>query len=148
VQQSPFIAPNPSETARGKKLRYASHGLRFKLKGANERVAQFERRVGRASTDEDIGPIEAPDSAEWTFGANRRDVGSLHIDTLTINASDLARRGCIAVHPVGGWWKDSKRVDPEVCVARYGLVVEIDSPTEDLYTNIAQKIRPIVPVGV
>jgi hypothetical protein len=148
IALSTFIAPNPSETARGKKLRYASHGLRFKLKGADERVAQFERRVGRASTDEDTGPIEAPDSAEWTFGANRRDVGSLHIDTLTINASDLARRGCIAVHPVGGWWKDSKRVDPEVCVARYGLVVEIDSPTEDLYTNIAQKIRPIVPVGV
>lgn len=148
IALSTFIAPNPSETARGKKLRYASHGLRFKLQGADENVVQFVRRVGRASTDEDLGPVEGPDSAEWAFGTNRRDVGSLHIDSLTINASDLARRGCIAVHPVGGWWKDSKRVDPGACVARYGLVVEIDSPSEDLYTNITQKIRPVVPVGV
>jgi hypothetical protein len=148
IALSTFISPNPSETARGKKLRYASHGLRFKLKGADETVAQFERRVGRASTDEDAGPVEGPDSKEWDFGTNRRDVGSLHIDSLTLNASDLARRGCIAVHPVGGWWKDSKRVDPADCMARYGLVVEIDSPSEDLYTNITQKIRPVVQVGV
>ena len=148
IALSTFIAPNPSETARGQKLRYASHGLRFKLKGADENVDQFVRRVGRASTDEDVGPIEGPDSAEWTFGTNRRDVGSLHIDSLTINASDLARRGCIAVHPVGGWWKYNKQVDPGACVARYGLVVEIDSPSEDLYTNISQKISPVVPVGV
>lgn len=148
IALSTFIAPNPSETARGKKLRYASHGLRFKLKGENENVDEFERRVGRASTDEDARPVEGPDSAEWDFGTNRKDVGSLHIDSLTIKASDLARRGCIAVHPVGGWWKDSRRVDPAACVARYGLVVEIDSPSEDLYTNITQKIRPIVPIGV
>ncbi len=148
IALSTFIAPNPSETARGKKLRYASHGLRFKLKGENENIDEFERRVGRASTEEDARPVEGPDRAEWDFGTNRRDVGSLHIDSLTIKASDLARRGCIAVHPVGGWWKDSKRVDPAECIARYGLVVEIDSPSEDLYTSIAQKIRPVVPVGV
>lgn len=99
-------------------------------------------------TDEDAGPVEGPDSAEWDFGTNRRDVGSLYIDSITLNASDLARRGCIAVHPVGGWWKDSKRVDPADCIARYGLVIEIDSPSEDLYTNITLKIRPVVPVGV
>lgn len=148
IALSTFIAPNPSETARGKKLRYASHGLRFKLKGENENVDEFERRVGRASTEEDARPVEGPDSAEWDFGTNRRDVGSLHIDSLTIKASDLARRGCIAVHPVGGWWKDSKIVDPAECVARYGLVVEIDSPSEYLYTSITQKIRPVVAVGV
>jgi hypothetical protein len=148
IALSTFIAPNPSETARGKKLRYASHGLRFKLKGENEDIEEFERRVGRASTEQDARPIEGPDSKEWDFGTNRRDVGSLHIDSLTIKASDLARRGCIAVHPVGGWWKDSKRIDPAECVARYGLVVEIDSPSEDLYASIAQQIRPVVPVGL
>ena len=148
IALSTFIAPNPSETARGKKLRYASHGLRFKLKSADEDVDGFVRRVGRASTDDDVGPVERPDSREWTFGPNRRDVGSLHIDSLTINASDLARRGCLAVHPVGGWWKDSKRVNPADCVARYGLVVEIESESEDLYTNITQEIRTVVPVGV
>lgn len=148
VSLSTFIAPNPSETARGRKLRYASHGLRFKLKGADETVPQFVRRVGRAAIDEDDGPVDGPDSAEWSFGTIRRDVGSLHIDSLHIRASDLARRDCIAVHPVGGWWKDGRRVDPATCVARYGLVVEIESSSEDvdLYAEIAQKIK--IPVGV
>lgn len=148
IALSTFIEPNPSETAKGKKLRYASHGLRFKLKGADEDVDEFVRRVGRASTDEDARLLEGPDSAEWHFGTNRRDVGSLHIDSLTVNASDLARRGCIAVHPVGGWWKDSKQADPATCITRYGLVMEIETPSEELYTNITQKIRPVVRVGV
>ena len=150
ISLSTFVEPNPSETARGRKLRYASHGLRFKLEGANETVPQFVQRVGRAVIDEDDGPIEGPDSAEWSFGTIRRDVGSLHIDSLTSLASDLARRDCIAIHPVGGWWKDGKRVDPANCVARYGLVVEIESHNEDvdLYTEIAQKIRVPVEVGV
>lgn len=148
ISLSTFVAPNPSETARGRKLRYASHGLRFKLKGADETVPQFVQRVGRAVINEDDGPVEGPDSAEWSYGTIRRDVGSLHIDSLTILASDLSRRDCIAIHPVGGWWKDGKRVDPEKCVARYGLVVEIESQNEDvdLYTAISQKIR--IPVGI
>ncbi len=148
ISLSTFIAPNPSEAARGRKLRYASHGLRFKLIGADETVQQFVQRVGRSVTDEDEGPIEGPASAEWDFGTNRRDVGSLHIDSLKVRASDLARRNCIAVHPVGGWWKDYKRVDPATCVARYGLVVEIESPSEGLYNEVAQKIAAVVAVGV
>jgi Subtilase family len=140
ISLSTFFSPNPSEAARGRKLRYASHGLRFKLKGADETVPQFLQRVGRAVIDEDAQPVEGPDSAEWTFGAIRRDVGSLHIDSIKVQASDLARRGYIAIHPVGGWWKDSKRINPAECVARYGLVVEIDSPEGELYTEIAAKI--------
>jgi hypothetical protein len=147
ISLSTFVAPNPSETARGRKLRYASHGLRFKLKGSDETVQQFVQRVGRAVIDEDEVPVDGPDSAEWAFGAIRRDVGSLHIDSLTIRASDLARRGCIGIHPVGGWWKDGKRVDPANSVARYGLVVEIESTSEELYTEIAQKIGVAVSIG-
>lgn len=149
ISLSTFIAPNPSETARGRKLRYASHGLRFKLKGADETVQQFVQRVGEGVLDDDEGPVEGPDSAEWDFGAIRRDVGSLHIDSLTIKGSDLARRGHIAVHPVGGWWKDGKRVvDPALCIARYGLVVEIESPSLELYNEVAQKIAVAVAIDV
>ena len=100
---STFIAPNPSEPARGSKFRYASHNLRFKLNRPNEDRAAFIARISKVE-DEPEGPaIDENDG--WTFGRNRRDVGSLQIDELTCPASDLARRNLLAVHPVAGWWK-------------------------------------------
>ena len=141
IALSTFIEPNPSEVARGRKNRYASHGLRFSLKGADERVGAFTRRVGRTAVD-DIQNDNGLDSGEWDFGYNRRSVGSMHIDTLTIAASDLAQRGVIAVYPVGGWWKENPNVDPEQCVARFSLVVEIDADEADvdLYAEVQQKV--------
>ena len=141
VALSTFIEPNPSEVARGRKNRYGSHGLRFALKGADEDVDQFTRRVGRTSTD-DIVDDNGPDSGEWQFGYNRRSVGSLHIDTLTISASDLAQRGFMAVYPVGGWWKESRKVDPARCLTRFSLVAEIEAADEeiDLYAEVQQVI--------
>ncbi|MGR3824208.1 MAG: S8 family peptidase [Salipiger marinus] len=150
VALSTFIEPNPSEVARGRKNRYASHGLRFALKGADEDVAAFTQRVGRTAIEEGQQEDIGVDSGEWDFGYNRRSVGSMHIDTLTISASDLARRGVLAVYPVGGWWKESRKVNPERCVARFSLVVEIDaSDTEvDLYAEVQQKVMARAAVQV
>ena len=123
---STFIEPNPSETARGRKLRYASHGLRFKLKRADENDAEFASRVGREARTEDFIPIGG-DATDWTYGSQRRDVGSIHIDTMRRPASDLARRGHIAVHAVGGWWIDTGKNGEHDLPARFALVVEIDA---------------------
>lgn len=149
VALSTFIEPNPSEVARGRKHRYASHGLRFALKGADEEVDAFTQRVGRTAV-EDQPDDNGPDSGEWDFGYNRRSVGSLHIDTLTVAASDLARRGVLAVYPVGGWWKENRNVDPERCVARFSLVVEIDATEAevDLYAEVQQKVAPQAEIQV
>lgn len=145
VALSTFIEPNPSETARGRKSRYASHALRFNLKGADETMQQFTDRIGRIEDGDENG---APsDNIQWQFGANRRNVGSLHIDTLTCKASDLAQRGALAVNPIGGWWKDNKNVTPNRCVARYAMVVEIDAQNAnvDIYSEIKAKIAtPVV----
>ncbi len=141
IALSSFVEPNPSEVARGRKHRYGSHGLRFDLKREDETIEQFTERVGHTAIDEnqdEIGPV----SDEWKFGYRRRSVGSLHIDTLTIRASDLAQRGVLAVYPVGGWWKDSSKVDPKVdperCIARFALVAEIDAEKADvdLYAEV------------
>ncbi|MCI2395732.1 S8 family peptidase [Aliiroseovarius sediminis] len=149
VALSTFIEPNPSEVARGRKNRYASHGLRFALKGADEEVDAFTQRVGRTAV-EDQPDDNGPDSGEWDFGYNRRSVGSLHIDTLTVAASDLARRGVLAVYPVGGWWKENRNVDPERCMARFSLVVEIDATEAevDLYAEVQQKVAPQAEIQV
>ena len=81
---------------------------------------------------------------------NDSTVGSMHIDTLTIAASDLAQRGVMAVYPVGGWWKENRKVDPERCVARFSLVFEIDGTEAevDLYVEVQQKVALQTAIGV
>lgn len=129
VALSTFVEPNPAEAARGRKLGYGSHGLRFKLKRAGELRDQFRTRINRAAAADDEPQVHAGvvDDDGWRFGQRRRDVGSLHIDELTCSASDLARRDILAVHPVGGWWKTKLRPGAELPQARYAKVVEIDA---------------------
>ncbi len=141
VTLSTFIEPNPSEPARGSKFRYASHNLRFKLNRPNENEATFLARISKAAEQPDEPILEEDDN--WTFGRNRRDVGSLHIDELVCPASDLARRNLIAVHPVAGWWKTKTVPDPENRTARFALIVEIDAgeTNADLYVEVQTMIE-------
>ena len=125
VALSTFIAPNPSEAARGSKFRYASHNLRFKLNRPNEDANAFVSRISKSVDASDLLPIDEEDG--WLFGRNRRDVGSLQIDEMPCKASDLARRNILAVHPVAGWWKGKSMPDPEQLTARFALIVEIDA---------------------
>ena len=140
VALSSFVAPNPSEASRGSRYRYASHNLRFKLKRANENAQQFESRVGRSVNAD--GP-QNDEGDLWGFGSNRRDVGSLHIDQLTCQASDLARCNLIAVHPVAGWWKSKARLKEGLPTIRFSLVVEIDAQEleAELYAEVQAAIQ-------
>jgi Subtilase family len=141
VTLSTFIHPNPSEPARGSKFRYASHNLRFKLNRPNEGRREFLARISKIAEQPD-GPVIEEDDG-WTFGRNRRDVGSIQIDELICPASDLARRNILAVHPVTGWWKTKIMVDPENHSARFALIVEIDAGTSEanLYTEVQTAIE-------
>lgn len=140
VTLSTFIDPNPSEPARGSKFRYASHNLRFKLNRPNENEATFLARISKAAEQPDEFAVDEEDN--WTFGRNRRDVGSLQIDELVCPASDLARRNLIAVHPVAGWWKTKTVSDPENRTARFALIVEIDAGAAEgeLYAEVQTAI--------
>lgn len=144
---STFIEPNPSESARGRKLQYGSHGLRFKLNRADEGLPTFAGRINRAARIDNSGDIvPMPDEDGWRFGERRRDVGSLHIDELTCPASDLARRNILAVHPVGGWWKSKLRRGETPRQARYSLVVEIDAGEADvdLYAEAQARVAAMI----
>lgn len=139
VALSSFVAPNPAEASRGSRYRYASHNLRFKLNRAGENAQQFMARISKAV--EPVGPqVEEEDL--WDFGSIRRDVGSLHIDQLTCRASDLARRNLLAIHPVAGWWKSKKILEEGEKLARFALVVEIDTQgiEADLYTEVQASV--------
>lgn len=140
VALSSFIAPNPSEAARGVRYRYASHNLRFQLNRADESEAQFLARISKAAEQPD-GPASDEDDL-WDYGSNRRHVGSLHIDQLTCKASDLARRNLLAVHPVTGWWKSKKLLAEGLPSVRYALIVEIDA--EELDTELYAEVQVAV----
>ena len=144
VALSTFIAPNPSEPSRGSKFRYASHNLRFKLNRAGENAAQFKARINKAA-EKPPGP-QNEENDGWDFGSNRRDVGSLQIDQLTCEASDLARRNLLAVHPVAGWFKSKHLLAEELPSTRFSLVVEIDAGDTDaqLYTEVETAIAALV----
>ena len=140
VTLSTFVAPNPSEAARGSKYRYASHNLRFKLNRADEKAQRFMARISKLAEQPD-GPESIEDDL-WEYGSNRRDVGSLHIDQLTCRASDLARRNLIAVHPVSGWWKSKALLKDGLPTVRYALIVEIDA--EHVQADIHAEVQTAV----
>ena len=149
VTLSYFIEPNPSRRGWRGRYGYASHGLRFDLRRPTESTDEFRRRINLlAREDGRRHQAAGPDAPEWLFGPNSRVAGSVHADVWKGTASDLALRGCIAVFPVSGWWKDRKDRDHSDRGAHYALVASIESPTEDvdLWTPVATELG--VPIEV
>jgi hypothetical protein len=134
VTLSYFIEPNPAESARNQKQRYASHGLRFAVKLPDEDQDDFRRRVNKAAREQS--------DTRWILGTDLRDRGSLHSDLWRGPASDLARRGVVAVYPVSGWWKDREHLERYHRTAKFALVVSIVTPPTniDIYIPVVNQI--------
>lgn len=136
VTLSYFVEPNPGERGWTRRHRYASHGLRFRVKHATENVDEFRGRINQAARDEEEG---APGGGgeDWLLG-NFRDRGSLHADFWSGSAADLAEREAIGVFPVGGWWKEKPYLERFDALARYALVVTIRAPGSnvDIFTPV------------
>lgn len=148
VTLSYFIEPSPGSRGWKNKYRYASHGLRFDVRKSLESVAQFEQRINRYARDEEYQRSPIPDSDEWLLGAKLRGLGSIHSDTWTGSASELAEKGFIAVYPVIGWWKERPNFERWGKQARYSLIVNIKTPEieTDIYTEIENQIEILVTI--
>ncbi len=155
ITLSYFIEPNPGRRGWKKRHRYASHGLRFDVKGPTESLEEFRKRLNKKALEEDEAkPTTAGDSSEWYLGEQARNRGSLHSDILCgteakpVTAADLAERGVIAVYPVSGWWKDQPKRDRSDLGARYALVVSIETPgvETDIWTPVAQQVG--IPIAI
>lgn len=139
VTLSYFIEPNPGMSANIDPQRYQSHGLRFDLRRKGESLDAFKQRVN-ASEREDprVAPRLINDDDRWTLGPKSVSAGSLHCDTWSGPAIELAGRDTLCIKPVGGWSRD--RASREICNAkrRYALIVTLKSTdaTVDLYTPI------------
>jgi hypothetical protein len=53
VTLSYFVEPNPGRRGWKKRHRYASHGLRFDVKGPTESLEEFRKRLNKKALDED-----------------------------------------------------------------------------------------------
>lgn len=147
ITLSYFIEPNPGRRGWKNRHRYASHGLRFDVKGPTESIKEFRKRLNKKALEEDEAkPATGSGSSDWNLGERTRNRGSIHSDFLSCSAADLAERGVIAVYPVSGWWKEQPKRDRSKLGARYALVVSIETPgvEADIWTPVAQQIGVLI----
>jgi hypothetical protein len=143
VTLSYFIEPAASRRGWRRRYAYQSHGLRFELKTPSETTAQFLRRLNDDAQREEEGTGKTSSGTErWLVGPQARNLGSLHQDVWEGTGTDLADSGVLAIHPVGGWWKNSKRKDRVDQPVRYSLTVSLRTAEEgiDLYTPVAAEL--------
>lgn len=141
-----YIEPNPGERGWTRRHRYASHGLRFRVKSATETVDEFRARINQAARDEEEGaPVGGGE--EWLLGTFR-DRGSLHSDFWSGTAADLAERDAIGIFPVGGWWKEKPYLERFDAITRYALIVTIRAPgaAVDIFTPVEAAVA--VPIAI
>lgn len=141
ITLSYFVEPNPGERGQSRRHSYASHGLRFALKPADEKLDVFLRRItSEAGTRP---PARQGTDAGWTIGPQLRHRGSLHGDIWEGTAADLAERNSIVVYPTGGWWRENRaqgRIGERV---RYSLIATIRAAEGvDLYSEVSAQITP------
>lgn len=149
VTLSYFIEPSPGRRGWTRKHRYQSHGLRFAVKRPTDTDDDFRKRISKAARDEDDEEIDqGSDEREWELGEWLRHKGSVHSDTWSGTAADLAACGTLAVFPVTGWWRERKHLGRWNRQARYSLIVSIETPSTDvdLYTPIANEIGVAVQI--
>ena len=110
ITLSYFIEPNPARRGWKHRHLYRSLGLRFALKGETERLDDFRARMSKDAQQDDYTASKFSDPG-WTLGAQHRNRGSVHSDRWSGIAADLAERGHIGIHPVGGWWRERPHLE-------------------------------------
>jgi hypothetical protein len=149
VTVSYFIESNPGDRGWVRRYSYPAYGLRFKTKDATERLVDFQKRISKdAHEDGDI--VSFKEDTGWFLGNELRNRGSLHSDSWTGTAADLAAKDAIGVYPVGGWWKERPTHNRWAESVRYALIVSIRVMGEgaDIYTPVATLVRQTLAIEV
>lgn len=139
VTLSYYIEPNPGRKGYRSRYTYQSHGLRFEVIRPDQSLQNFKNFInGLASQDDEEYDGPEGDNSGWFFGPALRKRGSVHTDTWTGDAAQLASMNYIAVYPVGGWWKHKTSDNCWKKTARFSLIVTIETPEVevDIYTPV------------
>lgn len=151
VTLSYYIEPSPGHIGWKDKYTYQSCGLRFELKNSMESLDDFKKRINKIARAEDPNwRNELGKSSSWYLGTNNRNVGSIHSDFMCVPAVDLSNANDIAVYPVGGWWKNRKRLKRYYDKIRYSLIISLSTKETkvDFYTPIVTEIQNSVAVPI
>lgn len=136
ITLSYFIEPYPLKGSMLDPARYRSFGLRFDLKRQRETVKDFQSRFN-SEMGKRVGGGEG--DPNWDFGPKSVSAGSLHCDTWSGTALELASRDQLAIYPVMGWWRDRPSQKRYLDEARYSLIVTLEAPEAgiDLQAHVA-----------
>jgi hypothetical protein len=150
VTLSYFVEPSPGQKGWTSKHRYQSHGLRFKVKWPHESLPEFRGRLSREAqaeeqeeSHEEVAERKSQgDPLPWAVGLELRARGSIHSDWWEGTAADIASCGYIGVFPVIGWWRERAHLGRWNHVARYSLIVSLETARTDidLYAAIATQV--------
>lgn len=143
VTLSYFVEPYPLKGSMLDPASYRSFGLRFDLKRRQESESQFRRRRN-AEMGEPVRDSEA--DPNWDFGPKAIAAGSVHSDTWSGRAVDLASRDRLAIFPVVGWWRDRQGQGRYLDKTRYALVITLEAPEAgiDLQAEVAATAEAMV----
>lgn len=139
VTLSYYIEPNPSDRLPDGKYAYASHGLRFELKGPSETMDIFRARVNGRERDSDYVNYYEPN---WLLGPKARNRGSIISDIWEGTGAEFAEQDALVVFPIGGWWKYRKFHNRYYQKVRYSLIVTLESQSTDI--DIYSEIKNII----
>jgi len=158
VTLSYFIEPSPGRKGWTVNHRYASHGLRFEVIRPLEDHATFKKRISRdfwdggdEESESRVRPPKGPEEdRHWAIGEFGQTKGSIHSDFWRGTAVQLAESGAIAVFPVTGWWRERLNQGCISKIARYSLIVTIQTRRTDLevYSWVSSEIGVPIEVDV
>ncbi len=150
VTLSYFVEPNPARRGWRDRHRYASHALRYEVIRPAESEPAFRQRINKAEREDEEDRSRERDTEDWFLGPDLRDHGSIHSDTWSKSAAELATRSKIAVFPVVGWWREQLKLGRADRKARFSLVVSIETPPTgvDIYAPVEAQIRVMIPTVV
>jgi hypothetical protein len=150
VTLSYFIEPNPSSRVHSVPS-YRSHGLRFDVIRPYEQENHFKGRLTKAMREDDNIDYSNDGAKDlwWKLGTDNRKKGSIHSDVWQGTAAELARCNVLAVYPVNGWWKRSKKHEKTNSVANYSLLISIRTSVDvDLLTSVESKIASVTKTDI
>ena len=112
-------------------------------------AAAAKAKTGEAREESEGNPSKS-DSNEWMLGVNIRNRGSIHCDIWEGTAAQLAQKNVLAIYPVGGWWKEIKKLERWKNKAKYSLVVSIETKKSevDLYASIEAVIKNSIKIEI